>query len=123
MTGGQVDKYAREVSALLEERLRIRGRSLEHQINRAGRLLPKAVQREARYIVQAARFMTHPKLRLMIDTAKVEKAHKTVVTHLRTIDPKERAKTRLLGILGVASFNVILVVAALIGYLIWGGYV
>ena len=66
--------------------------------------------------------MAHPKLRLMIDESKVAKAHTSLVAHLKTIDPSERRKTRVLGVLGVISFNLILVFAALMAYLMWRGY-
>lgn len=123
MSVGHVNKYVQEVRALIEARLRVRGRSLEHQLKRAGRLLPKAMQREGRYLVQAATFMDHPKLGRMIDTAKVESAHRRLVEHLKSIDPAERRKTRLLGVAGVVSFNLIVVAGALIGWLVWRGYV
>ncbi len=123
MTGGHVDKYADEVRNLIDARLRVRGKTLEQALSRAGRLLPKWAQREGRYLAQAAQFMGHPKLRLMIDEAKVEKAHTALVAYLESIDPDERRKTRVLGVLGVVSFNLILVAGALIGYLVWGGYV
>ena len=123
MTGESVNKYADEVHRLIEERLRIKGRTLEKALARAGRLLPNWAQREGRYLAQASDLMDHPKLRLMIDEAKIEKAHMSLVTHLKTIDPSERRKTRILGTLGVISFNMILVTIALISYLIWRGFV
>lgn len=123
MSAGQVNKYVEEVRTLIEARLRIRGRTLEQQLKRAGRLLPSAMQREGRYLAQAATFMDHPKLRLMIDEAMVDTAHRRLVEHLKSIDPAERRKTRLLGIAGVISFNLIVVSGALIGWLVWRGYV
>ena len=111
-----------EVRSLIEERLRIKARTLDKALARAGRLLPKWAQREGRYLTHAGQFMGHPKLRLMIDVAKVEKAHKNLVDHLKTIDPSERRTTRVLGVLGVISFNLILVVIALISFLMWRGY-
>lgn len=123
MTGDSVNKYADEVHRLIEERLRIKGRTLEKALARAGRLLPNWAQREGRYLARASDLMDHPKLRLMIDEAKIEKAHMSLVTHLKTIDPSERRKTRILGTLGVISFNMILVTIALISYLIWRGFV
>jgi len=123
MTGDSVNKYADEVHRLIEERLRIKGRTLEKALARAGRLLPNWAQREGRYLARASDLMDHPKLRLMIDEAKIEKAHMSLVTHLKTIDPSERRKTRILGTLGVISFNLILVTIALISYLIWRGFV
>jgi hypothetical protein len=123
MSAGPVNKYVQEVRALIDARLRVRGRTLEQQLKRAGRLLPAAMQREGRYLVQAETFMDHPKLGRMIDAAKVETAHRRLVAHLKSIDPAERRKTRLLGIAGVISFNLIVVSGALIGWLVWRGYV
>lgn len=122
MTGDSVNKYADEVQSLIEERLRIKGRTLETTLARAGRLLPKWAHREGRYLAQASQLMAHPKLRLMIDEAKAVKARDLLVAHLKDIDPKERRKTRVLGVLGVISFNLIIVFAALMAYLLWRGY-
>lgn len=111
-----------EVRSLIEQRLRIKGATLEKALSRSGRLLPKWAQREGRYLSQAGHLMGHPKLRLMVDEAKVHKAHASLVEHLKTIDPAERRKTRILGTLGVVSFNVIVVAVALVSFLMWRGY-
>ena len=58
----------------------------------------------------------------MIDEAKVTKAHRALVDHLKTIDPKERRKTRILKLLGAVSFNLLFVIAAFITYLWWRDY-
>lgn len=123
MTGGQVNQYADEVRSLIEERLRIKARTLEKALSKSGRLLPKWAQREGRYLVHAQQFMGHPKLHLMIDEAKVDKAHKALIDHLKTIDPSERRKTKVLSILGSVSFNLIVIAGALVGFLVWRGYV
>jgi hypothetical protein len=122
MNAAQVEKYTDEVKRLIEQRLRIKSATLDKALSRVGRLLPTWAQREGRYLTQATQVMAHPKLRLMVDEAKVEKAHKTLVEHLKTIDPVERRKTRVLGTLGVVSFNLIVVVVALVSFLIWRGY-
>ena len=123
MIGGQAENHAEEVRLLIEDRLGIKGKTLERAVARAGRLLPKWAQRDARYLAQAEQLMGHPKLRLMVDEAKLTKARAALVEHLKSIDPAERRKTKLLGTLGVISFNLILVVAAFITYLVWQGYV
>jgi len=122
MNAAQVEKYTDEVKRLIEQRLRIKSATLDKALSRVGRLLPTWAQREGRYLTQAAQLMAHPKLRLMVDEAKVEKAHKTQVEHLKTIDPVQRRKTRVLGTLGVVSFNLIVVVVASVSFMIWRGY-
>lgn len=123
MTGDSVNKYADEVHRLIEERLKIKGQTLEKALTRAGRLLPKWAQREGRYLARAAELASHPKLRQVVDESKLKKAHRSLVTHLKSIDPVERRKTRILGTLGVIGFNMILVTIAFISYLVWRGFV
>lgn len=41
MTADDVNKYAEDLRAVIEDRLLVKGRSLEHALMRAGRLLPK----------------------------------------------------------------------------------
>jgi hypothetical protein len=122
MTGDPANKYADEVRRLIVQRLKIKGPTLEKALARAGRLLPQWAHREGRYLAQASQMMGHPKLRAMVDQSKFEKAHKALISHLKTIDPVERRKTRILGVLGGISFNLILVVAALLIFLVWRGY-
>jgi hypothetical protein len=76
MNAAQVEKYTDEVKRLIEQRLRIKSATLDKALSRVGRLLPTWAQREGRYLTQATQVMAHPKLRLMVDEAKVEKAHK-----------------------------------------------
>ena len=101
----------------------MKGRTLEKALSRAARLLPKWAHREGTYLVHAQQFTGHPKLRLMIDDAKVTKAHAILIEHLKTIDPSERRKTKVLGVSGSISFNVLLVVGAFVASLVWRGYV
>lgn len=122
MSGAYIETYAEEVRLLIETQLRIKGKTLDRAIARAGRLLPKWAQRDGRYLVQATKLMGHPKLRLMIDEVRVEKAHKNLITHLKTIDPSVRRKDRVLSVLGSISFSLIAVSAALFAYLLWRGY-
>ena len=123
MTGVTAENHAEEVRLLIEERLGIKGKTLERSVARAGRLLPKWAQRDARYLAQAEQLMGHPKLRLMVDETKLVKARAALVEHLKSVNPVERRKTKVLGTLGVISFNLILVVAAFIIYLVWRGFV
>jgi hypothetical protein len=122
MTGDHANKYADEVRRLIEQRLKIKGHTLEKALARARRLLPQWAHREGRYLARASQMMDHPKLRTMVDQSKFEKVHKALISYLKTIDPVERRKTRILGVLGVISFNLILVVAALLIFLMWRGY-
>ncbi len=116
-------QHVDDIRAQIEARLGIRGRDLDHQLHKAGRLLPKSIQREAHYLAQARMLSQNPKLARMIDLNKAEKAVATVTAHLATIKAGERIKNRMLGIAGVLAFNFLLIAAALIAYLRWRGIV
>lgn len=112
-----------EIRTLLEERLKVRGRSLDRQVNKAGRLLPRRVRGQARYIAQAATLAQNPKLLRMIDWPRTEAAHAEVVAWLRTIDPSERRWTRIINMAALIAFNLLLIAGLLVGFLWWRGIV
>lgn len=103
----------------MRSNLRIRGKTLPLQLRKAGRLVPRAVRREAEFLVQAQTQAQHPKLSRMVDIAHANQAHRTVVEFLDTIDPAERRKDRILGILGVLALNILLIGIALVIWMVW----
>lgn len=117
MSDNQITGYVEELQRLLSERLRVRGRDLGQQLDRAGRLLPRAVRREARYLADSARIAPNPKLAKMIDAARADRAFEAVKAHLEGIDPKARARARLLNWLAVLGFNVLLIAGLVIWWL------
>jgi hypothetical protein len=112
-----------DIRALIDAKLGIRGRTLDHQLRKAGRLLPRAVQRDAHYLAQASLIAQNPKLARMIDQSRVEAAFLAVVTHLKAIDRGDAIKGRLLGIAGILAFNALLIGGLLVAYLVWKGIV
>lgn len=107
-----------EIDALLSERLRVRGRTLGDKVRKAGRLLPRAVSREAAYLAEAEQFAQAPKLARRIDENRIETAHRVVSDYLKSVDPRERQKDRILGILGIVAFNILLF-GGLFIYFLW----
>jgi hypothetical protein len=123
MTPQDLTPQIDEIRSLLETQLRVRGATLDKQIHRAGRLLPRKIRAEAAFLVQANLLVQNPKLARMINPERVGQAHLAVSSYLNAIDPKERAKTRALNYLGLIAFNVLLLVGALIAILVWRGIV
>jgi len=111
------------LAALIEERLGVRGRGLEAKLRRAGRRLPRWLRREASQLVEAERLMSHPKLMMQADPTALDRAFQHCETWLKTVDPAERRKSRILGFLGVNAANLLIVAGLFIAYLVWAGYV
>jgi hypothetical protein len=59
----------------------------------------------------------------MIDHKKARGARDRLTAHLMTVDPKERRKDWILGILGGLAFNLLLIGALAIIWLRWRGIV
>ncbi len=107
----------------METQLRVRGKTLDQQVRKAGRLLPRAEQREAIYLAQAATVMAHPKLSRMVDTSKATKAHARLTQFLKSVDPKDRARGKFLGWLGSLAFGLIVVFVLVVVVLVQRGIV
>lgn len=112
-----------DIRSLLETQLRVRGDTLDKQIQRAGRMLPRKIRAEAAFLVQANRLIQNPKLARMINPNRVGQAHQAISTYLRSVDPKERARTRALNYAGFVAFNMLVLAGVIITVLVWRGYV
>lgn len=99
MLQNQVD----EIRALLAAKLRARGQTLDAQLRKAGRQLPRRLRREAKVVVDAMTVAENPKLARMNDDLATRKAAQNLINFLKTIDPADRLKGRILGILGTIS--------------------
>ena len=104
MLQNQVD----EMRKLLDSQLFARGRTLEAQVRKAGRRLPRRVRKDAQAVISAMMLIRNPKLARMVNEDAVRACADRVIAHLQTIDPMDRFKDRLLGILGAISAVLIL---------------
>ena len=108
------------LARLMRERLGIRrGATLEDKLRHAGRLLPRAERRAGRTLTEAERLWANPRLRRRLDPASITAAEARLRGFLEGVDAAERRKDVALGILATIAFDVLVVVAALIG---WGWY-
>ncbi len=112
-------EQADQISALLREKLGVRGGDLECRLRRAGRLLPRHVRRQAEVIVRARAMQASPKLARLVDHAALERAFRTCHDHLSAIDPWERRKTRIIGFLSANAFNLVVITGLVIAVLYW----
>jgi len=114
-------EMADQIADLIEQRLRIRGRDLEAKLKRAGRLLPKYIQRDGDVLVQSLKLQGSPKLARRVDADKVQRAFEACEKHLSDIDSGDRRKDALIGFLSTNAFNLLVITGLTIGFLVWQG--
>ncbi|MDB4111082.1 hypothetical protein N9571_00780 [Yoonia sp.] len=101
-----------EVRAALADKLRVRGWSLAVQVRKAGRRLPRAVRRDAVYLVQTIGLVDNPKLARMIDMRRAQLAHRNILAFLETVDVA--AERRGIALQIAASIALVLLVTGLL---------
>ena len=107
-----------DLAELLRQKLGIRrGVTLEAKLNKGGRLLPRAVRREARYLASAETRFAHPRLRRQIDPVRVMKAERVIRRHLQGVDPGLRQRRLWGGIAAGLAFNFLLIAGVVIAWM------
>ena len=112
-----IQQMAERVADLLEERLRIRGRSLGAKLRRGGRALPRKVRLAAQLLEASAEKARHPKLLGQIDMGAVSDAYALCVRHLTAIDPKGRRRDTLAQMVSFLGFGLLFLLIGLVGLL------
>ena len=96
MAADTLSRKTARIRTLLDARLGLHAATLEGQVAKVGRSLPRGVIRDLRMVVRADVAQGHPRLARMVDTRPVALAADRVEAHLKTIDPGERRKTLIL---------------------------
>lgn len=115
----QIDARIDGLFRLMRTKLKVRGRDFPSALEKGGRLLPKAVRKQAQVLADAIPLSAHPKLRATLDHRALERAARDLETHLEAIDLAEQRKSYWLGVLGTIAFNLLLIIAALIVFALW----
>lgn len=116
-------QMADRVDALMEERLRIKGGTLEDKFRRAGRRLPRNVRDAGEALAAALMMMQNPKLMHQVDDETVATAYDICVRHLTTINPSAARKGLLLNMAASIAFAMLVVAVLLVSVLYWRGFV
>lgn len=103
--------------------MRIKGSDLRRQVRRAGRLLPRKIRRDMRFILDSADLAENPKLSRMVDPTKVARAQANVITYLEGLDPRERMWTQILNITASVALALIVVFIVVLYVLVQRGFV
>jgi hypothetical protein len=123
MSLATVQQMADRVDQLLEERLRLKGGTLEDKLRRAGRRLPRPVRDAGAALATAVTMMQSPKLMRQVDDETVAVAYDICVRHLTKVNASEARKGLILNMAASIAFSLLVVAVLLIGFLYWRGFV
>jgi hypothetical protein len=118
-----VTQMADRVEALLEERLGLKGGTLEDKLRRAGRRLPGPVRDAGAGLAAAVAMMQSPKLMHQVDDETVAIAYDICVRHLTKVNPGAARKGMILNIAASIAFSLLVVAVLLVGFLYWRGFI
>lgn len=116
-------QMADRVAALLEERMKIRGRSLSAKVRKAGRRLPRKVRLAATYLGEAREMAQNPKLLVRVDQAEVARAFDICMRHLGQQTPGGSRKSVWIGAAASVGFALLVVILMVLGVIYWRGLV
>ncbi|MCD1627097.1 hypothetical protein K7H22_13935 [Seohaeicola saemankumensis] len=123
MTQDEVSEKSQAICTLFADKLSLSRGSLEQRLRRAGRRLPARIREQARVITEAEMLAANPKLARRVDPDKLERAFAEVRRHLLQIDPADRRRGAVLGVLGGLAFNLLLFAALAFAGLRWQGLI
>lgn len=118
-----IEDMVAELREAMAEKLRVRGRSLEAQVRKAGRRLPKRVRRDATYLAQSVTLADNPKLARMIDLPRAARAHRNVLDHLDTVNIGAERRLAALGVLASIAFALLFTAILVLIVLVQRGFV
>ncbi len=123
MSLATVRQMADRVDQLLEERLHLKGGTLDSKLRRAGRRLPRPVRDAGAALATAVMMMQSPKLMRQVDDATVAVAYDICVRHLTAISPAAARNGLILNIAASIAFSLLVVAVLLVGVLYWRGFI
>lgn len=123
MGAATIQQMADRIAALLEERLRIRGKGLAAKMKRAGRMLPRGVRQAGRRLAEAAAMAQNPKLLPQVDEGKVAADYDLCLRHLSGLSLWDRRKAAVTSTATSIIFILLAVALLTAGVLRWRGLI
>jgi hypothetical protein len=122
MGAATIQQMALRVAELMQEKLKIKGRTLDDKLRAAGRRLPKPVKEAAHQLALAAEQAKHPKLVMRIDEEIVAQNYDTCVRYLNGLDKWYRRREIMLSLTLSILLSLLGVVVLLLVVLRWRGF-
>mmetsp|Transcript_27070 Transcript_27070/g.49274 ORF Transcript_27070/g.49274 Transcript_27070/m.49274 type:complete len:125 (+) Transcript_27070:13-387(+) len=118
-TQQNINDRAHRIMRGLDAAFGVKADTLAKALRKTGRRLPKRLRAEAALIVDAQALGGHPRLLRQLDGTVLDAAEAKVTAHLKTIDRADQRKGRMLSIAGVIAFNILVVAAGFVVWMVW----
>jgi hypothetical protein len=123
MSAVTIQQMVERVSALMEERLAVRGATLTDKLRKGGRILPRRVRAAAGRLGKAGTYAQNPKLLLQVDEIAVAKDYDICVRHLTAINAGAGLRRVLGSMVTSVAFGLLMLGVAVIAVLRWRGFI
>lgn len=121
MSALAVQQMAERVAALMEERLRLRGKGLAEKLRRSRTALPRRIRSEAAVLAEAELAARNPKLVLRLDHERIAAAYDACIRHLNGLGRWDRRRAYAAGLARSIAVQLALVALLLAAVLVWRG--
>ncbi|MGJ8623235.1 MAG: hypothetical protein ACSHW1_10675 [Yoonia sp.] len=118
-----LDMMVQEVRRALATQLRVRGATLDAQLRKAGRDLPRGVRQHGDFLVKSVAMSAHPKLARRIDMRRAAIAHRRILQHLDTVDVGAARRDRAVQVAGSIALALLVTGVMVIAVLAWRGFI
>lgn len=122
MSAISIRQMADRVAELMDQRLRVRGKSLSEKLRRGGRLLPRRVRTAARKLAEAAEAAQNPRLLVQLDMQEVARNYDLASRYLGDLGAGARRLAALLDWLARLAFILLVAGGMVIGVMYWRGF-
>lgn len=119
---GSIEARAARVRRALDAAFGVRAGTLAQAARKAGRRLPRRVRADIALITAAEDRASNPRLAPTLDNTALSRAEEDALSWLASVDHADARRGALLGLAGTIVFNLLLVVAAFVGWMVWAGH-
>lgn len=118
-----IEQMAENLSALLAQRLKVSGPTLEICFKRASSRLPRQVRKAAGEVVEAYKIAQNPKIRVQLNHDAISNAYDLCYAHLRGLNRTQRRRGLILDSSARIAFAMLAVIMLWVSVLHWRGFV
>mgnify|MGYP001801741276 CR=1 FL=1 len=122
----ETEGFQKEINLLRQEialKYGVEAPTLERQIRKLGRGLPKFERGQARMLIDAERALQHPKMALKIQSEPFSRAKLALMVHLEKVDPGDQWKCWMVRITTVVLVNLLIALSLGLAFAAWRGLI